>query len=231
MCQKFVVRGFWLIFCFKGGGLDYWRLGRTTTVSDVHPHPIIYARNRRFQSTTTSLSRISGHEIGWAMVMPKMCVCFFFFGGKKYPPTQNQYMQLGTLFCRNTCGACIRTRANTGKYFWGFPHICKILEGIHVGAKREHRKTFLATYLCIGFVPGATKILVVTLSGHFWADFQGEIMYAPPPPFLAKNLFSGEGSGGVYSEPPRGRNFIPPPPLYTPPTPRRVFLGVEGGGV
>ena len=50
------------------------------------------------------------------------------------------------------------------------------------------------------------------------SDFQGEIIYAPPPlpSFLAKRHFSGEGGGGVYSEPPRGRNFIRPPLLHAP---------------
>ena len=50
-------------------------------------------------------------------------------------------------------------------------------------------------------------------------EFQGKIIYAPPPSplFLAKRHFSGEGGGGVYFEAPRGRNFIRPPPLlYTP---------------
>ena len=60
-----------------------------------------------------------------------------------------------------------------------------------------------------------------------------ERLYTPPPssPFLAKRHFSGEGGGSVYFEAPRGRNFIrPPPPFYTPPTPRRVFSGVGGWG-
>ena len=61
--------------------------------------------------------------------------------------------------------------------------------------------------------------------------FQGKIIYAPPPPtpFLVIRHFSGEGGGGVYFEAPRGRNFIRPPPFYTPPAPRRVFSGVGGG--
>ena len=63
-------------------------------------------------------------------------------------------------------------------------------------------------------------------------SFQGEIIYTPtpPPPFLAKRHFSGEGGGGVYFEAPRARNFIPPPPFYAPPTPRRVFSGMGGWG-
>ena len=49
----------------------------------------------------------------------------------------------------------------------------------------------------------------------------------PPPfhPFLARRHLPGRRGGGVYFEAPRGRNFIRPP------TPRRVFSGVEGGGV
>ena len=47
----------------------------------------------------------------------------------------------------------------------------------------------------------------------------------PPSPISDQRHFSGERGGGVYSEPPRGRYFIRPP-LYTPPTPRRVFSGV-----
>ena len=39
---------------------------------------------------------------------------------KQYPLAKNQYMREKILdesiFCANTCGACIRTRANTGKY-------------------------------------------------------------------------------------------------------------------
>ena len=50
-----------------------------------------------------------------------------------------------------------------------------------------------------------------------------------PPIFWLKGIFQGGGGGGgggVYFEAPRGRNFIrPPPPFYTPPTPRRVFQG------
>ena len=42
----------------------------------------------------------------------------------------------------------------------------------------------------------------------------------PSPHFLARRHFSGEGSGGVYFEAPRGRNFIRPPLSYVPPTHR-----------
>ena len=69
-------------------------------------------------------------------------------------------------------------------------------------------------------------------NGAFVPYFQGKIIYTPPPipPFLAQRHFSGEGGEGVYSEPPRGRNFIRPPPFYTLPTPRTVFSGVGGWG-
>ena len=59
---------------------------------------------------------------------------------EKYPPAQNQYMQekiLGELiFARIHVGACIRTRANTGKYFWGGISrvFCQILRGNSLGA-------------------------------------------------------------------------------------------------
>ena len=42
----------------------------------------------------------------------------------------------GIIFCANTCGACIRTHANTIILLRDhFPHISQILEGIHFGAK------------------------------------------------------------------------------------------------
>ena len=40
--------------------------------------------------------------------------------GLRVGPSKTCRKILGELyFCTNTCGACIRTRANTGKYFWG----------------------------------------------------------------------------------------------------------------
>ena len=52
-----------------------------------------------------------------------------------------------------------------------------------------------------------------------------------PSPFLAKH-FSGEGDGGVYFEPPRGRDFIRPPPPFIHPQPLEgYFQGWGGGGV
>ena len=60
----------------------------------------------------------------------------------------------------------------------------------------------------------------------------GRIYIHPPPPpvrpFLAMRHFSGEGGGGAYFEAPRGRNFIPPPLLYTPHPKEGLF---RGGGV
>ena len=64
----------------------------------------------------------------------------------------------------------------------------------------------------------------------FW-ERSREKLYNPHPPFLAKRHFPGEGGGCVYFEAPRGRNFIPPPPLLHNPPPRRVFSGVGGVGV
>ena len=73
----------------------------------------------------------------------------------------------GINFCANTCGACIRTRAHTGKYFRGGISrvLCQILRGIHsvridaapVFAPARIQQIFLANYLCIGFVPGGTR--------------------------------------------------------------------------
>ena len=62
-----------------------------------------------------------------------------------YPPAQNQYMQekflRGIHFSANTCGACIRTRANTGKYFRGviFCILAKFLREILSGRKHVAR--------------------------------------------------------------------------------------------
>ena len=63
-CRKFFVRGFLSTFCFKGGGLVCWGLGRTTTVSDVHTHPILCARKARVPEHNHVPSKICGHEIG-----------------------------------------------------------------------------------------------------------------------------------------------------------------------
>ena len=70
---------------------------------------------------------------------------------------------------------------------------------------------------------------------------QGEIIYPPSPPsppsptpplphFWPEGFFPGEGGGGVISNPPT-TGILYPPLFYTPPTPRRVFSGVGGGGV
>ena len=69
----------------------------------------------------------------------------------------------------------------------------------------------------------SSKIYTTKILRHISAEGPGQ-------PFLAIRHFSGEGGGGVYFEAPRGRNFIRPPPFYTPPTPRRVFSGWGGGG-
>ena len=34
----------------------------------------------------------------------------------------------GNYFGAYTCRACIRTRANTGKYFWGYVYICTVVQ-------------------------------------------------------------------------------------------------------
>ena len=54
-------------------------------------------------------------------------------------------------------------------------------------------------------------------------------MPPPLPPCLAKRHFSGEGGGGVYFEPPRGRNFGRPAPFIRPPPREGIFRGVGLG--
>ena len=77
-------------------------------------------------------------------------------------------------FCANACGACIRTRANTGKYSRGiiiFRILAKFLREfisvrIHVApefAPARIQEKFLANYLCIGFVPGGILFLCLGL--------------------------------------------------------------------
>ena len=74
------------------------------------------------------------------------------------------------------------------------------------------------------------------------AQCQGIISLPPPPPrlipILRRGHFSGGGGGGIFSgggggvifEAPRGRNFIPPPPLLYAPHPyKRIFRGGGGG--
>ena len=65
-----------------------------------------------------------------------------------------------------------------------------------------------------------------------WVNSDGSSAHFPGRNYIgSKAFFRGGGVGGVYFEAPRVRNFIrPPPPFYTPPTPRRVFSGVGGGG-
>ena len=79
----------------------------------------------------------------------------------------------GINFWANTCGACIRTRANTENIFeepffaywpnsWGNSFQCKYMSRLY-SYPREYWKKFLANYLCIGFVPGVTKVTSVSL--------------------------------------------------------------------
>ena len=59
----------------------------------------------------------------------------------------------------------------------------------------------------------------------------GNYIHPPPSPhFWPKGIFQGRG-GGVYILSPHAAGILyPPPPFYTPPTPKRVFLGVGGWG-
>ena len=115
------------------------------------------------------------------------------------------------------------------------------LKGRPVGGQNRVDLSFCAFPCFVVFegcqntqMPGKNSTKSVTVNTPFCVcvpQIQGEIIYAPPPspPFLAIRHFSGEGGGGAYFEAPRGRNFIPPP-FYTPPTLRRVILGVGGWG-
>ena len=78
----------------------------------------------------------------------------------------------GINFCTNTCGACIRTRANTGIFIFEevFPEYfakflgeftrCEYMPRLY-SHPREYRKILLANYLCIGFMPGGTHLIGV----------------------------------------------------------------------
>ena len=68
---------------------------------------------------------------------------------------------------------------------------------------------------------------------------QGEIVYAPPPSPISgqkefsrwpKGIFQGRGVGVYILRPHAAGILSPPPPFYTPPTPRRVFSGAGGWG-
>ena len=59
----------------------------------------------------------------------------------------------GVHFSANTCGACIRTHANTGNIFPGVIFCILAMSRLY-SHPRECRKIFLANYLCIGFMPG-----------------------------------------------------------------------------
>ena len=74
--------------------------------------------------------------------------------------------------------------------------------------------------------PGLLPDVVVALSLQAGRNY----IHPPPPPILAKRHSPGEGGGGVYFEV-HAAGILYPPPIYTPPTPRRVFSGVGGVGV
>ena len=61
-------------------------------------------------------------------------------------------------------------------------------------------------------------------------DFQGKMLY-PPAPHFGQKAFLRERMGGLYFEHLRGKFKDLIYPLFDmPPTPRRVFSGVGGGG-
>ena len=76
-----------------------------------------------------------------------------------------------------------------------------------------------------------TKNVNASREDRIWqtdAMHPGNHYIRPPSPHVwPRGHFQGEGGGCVFCSP-RGRNFIwPPPLLYPPPTPRRVFTGVK----
>ena len=62
------------------------------------------------------------------------------------------------------------------------------------------------------------------------SPLQEEIIYTPPPPPISGQKAFFRGGGGVYILSPHAAGILYAPPFYTPPTPRRVFLGVGGWG-
>ena len=64
---------------------------------------------------------------------------------------------------------------------------------------------------------------------------QGASIYPPPPQIFAQKAFlRGKGGGCIYLihfEAHLRQDFCTHPHLYTPPSPRRVFPGMGGGGV
>ena len=81
----------------------------------------------------------------------------------------------------------------------------------------------------LGNVPWSVEVV-----GVLWAMFPVRIYIRPPPPTPFSGheaFFRGGGWGCIFWGPTRKVVYTPPPPFYTPPTPRRVFSGVGGLGV
>ena len=108
----------------------------------------------------------------------------FHFRSPKIPPSTNRGKNSWRInFCANTCGACIRTRANTRFFLFEelFPEYCGKFLGEFIRCEYmprlcshpcEYRNIFLVNYLCIGFVPGGTFLdprLGTHLNGLFGA--------------------------------------------------------------
>ena len=90
----------------------------------------------------------------------------------------------GINFYANTCGACIRTRANTGKYFRGGISrvLCQTLRGIH--SVRIHAAPVFAPARIQENIPGELFM--------YWFRARG---YTPPPMKSVHSLHIRHKSG------------------------------------
>ena len=84
---------------------------------------------------------------------------------RQYPPGTKPVhagkKSWGINFCANTCGACIRTRANTGKYSWQIIYVLVLRQGLYFveATKQSLCKTnSLACLLAVRDTPVAATL-------------------------------------------------------------------------